>query len=159
MTPSSDTALLDTLVRMVTPMRREFGWTIDVQQARRDVAYARRLIEQAMTSRVPRLRDYAQFVDSQLQGEPASPATPTAPARAVPHDARAMATLASRGLIDLVGPLGEPLAMKLEAARDAATLSALVRQAHDCVAAVRGAAAAQSYLQRLRSWQPEVAAP
>ena len=157
MTPSSETALLNTLVRMVTPMRREFGWTIDVQQARRDAAYARRLIEQAMTSRVPRLRDYAQFVDSQLQGDPANPSTPAAPQRAVPRDARALAAQAARGLIDLVGPIGEPLALKLEAARDAETLSTLVRRAHDCVAGVRGATAARHYLKQLGAGQADTA--
>jgi hypothetical protein len=120
MTSTAETDLFNVLVRMVTPMRREFGWTFDVQQARSDAVYARQVAARARTSQAERLRGYAEFVDSLVE-EPVAPAAkvePAAPVPGVKRDLRA----AARRLIDAVGPMGEPLAMQLEKARDGQTV-------------------------------------
>ena len=86
-----DGSLLSFVVRMVIPMRREFGRSLDVQQFMRDGGYARIILDQALTSRDQRLRDYAEYVNKHMLGArsppPASAAPPItelqAPAQAV----------------------------------------------------------------------------
>lgn len=64
----ANSAVLNFVVRMVVPMRREFGRSLDVQQFMRDAAYARAVLEQARTSRDQRLLDYAEYVSRHLGG-------------------------------------------------------------------------------------------
>ena len=110
----------DALTRMVVPMRREFGFDLDVQQMRRDRAYAEAIVEQALGSQVQSLRDFARLIAYHLGTTPAPPE----PARRSPPAAGATgvapvhhdAALAARLLIDLVGPMGEALAIRIERA-------------------------------------------
>ncbi len=74
--------VLNLVIRMVVPMRREFGRSLDVQQFMRDDAYARTVLEQAIGSQDLRLREYAEQVQRHLYGARSS-ATPTAAAAAV----------------------------------------------------------------------------
>ncbi len=58
--------LMDFAVRMVTPMRREFGRSMDVTHFLYDAAYAKEIIALALTSRDARLRGYATFLDLKM---------------------------------------------------------------------------------------------
>ena len=63
-----DSSVLNFVIRMVVPMRREFGRSLDVQLFLRDKEYARVVLEQALASRDQRLRDYADYVSRHLSG-------------------------------------------------------------------------------------------
>lgn len=78
--PPPDPMVLNVVVRMVVPMRREFGRSLDVQQFMHDQGYAQTVLEQALASRDERLRQYAQQVQQHLFG----PRAATSPAPAVP---------------------------------------------------------------------------
>lgn len=65
---SPDSSVLNFVIRMVVPMRREFGRSLDVQLFLRDTEYARLVLEQALASRDQRLRDYADYVSRHLAG-------------------------------------------------------------------------------------------
>jgi len=94
--PGSPSELMNTLVRMVVPMRREFGRQLDVRHFLHDLEYAREVIQQALTSQDPRLLQYAKYVQAfhlgprNASNTPAaahtaveqSPAPPAAPASA-----------------------------------------------------------------------------
>jgi len=54
--------LMNYLVRMVVPMRREFGRQLDVRHFLHDLEYAREVIQQALTSQDARLLQYAKYV-------------------------------------------------------------------------------------------------
>jgi hypothetical protein len=90
---SADSQLMTYLVRMVVPMRREFGVALDVHQFVHDRAYATEMINRARASVDPRLRDYAENIQKRLLlgpraasapgdpvARPTQPAPPTAPA-------------------------------------------------------------------------------
>lgn len=90
-----DSQIMNTLVRMVVPMRREFGRSLDVQHFLRDATYADAVIAEALTSQDPRLRDYAIYVKSRLAGArggvPPPAGAPPAGAPAAEVDAKAEA--------------------------------------------------------------------
>lgn len=65
---SIDSKLMSTLVRMVVPMRREFGRNLDVSHFLRDTSYAREMLDRARESVDPRLRDYAAWVEKAMRG-------------------------------------------------------------------------------------------
>jgi hypothetical protein len=77
-----DSQVMNYLVRMVVPMRREFGRQLDVRQFLHDFAYAREVLDEALKSADARLVDYARYVETRLTGprianavrEPARPA-------------------------------------------------------------------------------------
>jgi hypothetical protein len=71
--------IMNYAVRMVVPMRREFGCQLDVHLFLGDAAYRRGMLDQARKSQDPRLRDYASYVESRLQG--ARDIAPPAPAK------------------------------------------------------------------------------
>lgn len=71
MSASSHVFVIDLVVRMVVPMRREFGRSLDVQQFMRDAGYATEVLAQALNSHVPRLREYADQVRRELTGQTA----------------------------------------------------------------------------------------
>jgi hypothetical protein len=79
-TPPPDNSVLNFVIRMVVPMRREFGRSLDVQQFMRDSGYADSVLEEALTSSDPRLLDYANHVKKYMPGaRPAEPPSmPTA---------------------------------------------------------------------------------
>lgn len=64
---SIDSKLMSTLVRMVVPMRREFGRSLDVSHFLRDMSYAREVLDRARQSVDPRLRDYAAWVEKAMR--------------------------------------------------------------------------------------------
>jgi len=82
--------LLNTLVRMVVPMRREFGRSLDIQNFLADSGFAEAVLAEALASQDPRLRDYAAYVKSRLLGaRAASPSVPlpsASPAPAAPTE-------------------------------------------------------------------------
>ena len=89
----SNSELMNYLVRMVVPMRREFGRQLDVRHFLHDLEYAREVIQQALTSQDARLLQYAKYVEqhhlgprnaSNAQRSPrAEHAAPPAPAESV----------------------------------------------------------------------------
>jgi hypothetical protein len=91
MSNERDAVVLNFVIRMVVPMKREFGLSLDVQQFMHDQGYARGVLDQALTSRDQRLRDYAENVQRHLYGArdtagplPAPAAAAAAPAAAAP---------------------------------------------------------------------------
>jgi hypothetical protein len=66
--PPPENSVLNFVIRMVVPMRREFGRSLDVQLFMRDAEYAHSVLEQALGSRDQRLRDYAHYVSRHLGG-------------------------------------------------------------------------------------------
>jgi hypothetical protein len=66
---TTDSDIMNTLVRMVVPMRREFGYSLDVGLFTNDPAYAEQTLQLARSSQDPRLQDYAKFIDKRLRGE------------------------------------------------------------------------------------------
>ena len=86
---AKDSSIMNYVVRMVVPMRREFGRQLDVAQFLRDGAYAREVLDEALSSQDQRLRDYARYVNGRLHGARiATPApstiSPPTPAGAIP---------------------------------------------------------------------------
>lgn len=88
----ADSQLMDVLVRMVVPMRREFGRQLDVRQFLHDVVYAQDVVTQALGSKDARLLEYARYVEQRrfgprdvappTPGPAAKAAEPAAPAKA-----------------------------------------------------------------------------
>jgi hypothetical protein len=66
MSASTDPAMLNYVIRMVVPMKREFGESLDVQQFMRDASYSKKILAQARTSQDQRLRDYAEYVSRHM---------------------------------------------------------------------------------------------
>jgi hypothetical protein len=89
---AANSQIMNYLVRMVVPMRREFGRNLDVEHFLHDGAYAREVLQHARGSQDPRLRDYAAHVEKALrhEGDAAAmaggtmPADPDTPAAAPP---------------------------------------------------------------------------
>jgi hypothetical protein len=73
--------LMNYLVRMVVPMRREFGRQLDVRHFLHDLEYARDVIQQALTSQDARLLQYAKYVAEHHLG-PRNASNSSAPAKA-----------------------------------------------------------------------------
>ena len=92
--PSPDSMVLNVVIRMIVPMRREFGRSLDVQQFMRDQGYAQTVLDEALGSRDERLRDYAQQVQRHLFG-PRAATSPAAPAGPAPTPAPAAAVAAT----------------------------------------------------------------
>jgi hypothetical protein len=65
---SDDSQIMNYLVRMVVPMKREFGRRLDVGQFMHDSAYATEVIEEARGSQDPRLREYCTYIEKRLHG-------------------------------------------------------------------------------------------
>jgi hypothetical protein len=75
--------VMNTLLRMVVPIRREFGRNLDVKHFLHDLEYQQDIIRQALQSQDTRLRDYAQYVQKLMSG-PRAAANAPAPPRAEP---------------------------------------------------------------------------
>jgi hypothetical protein len=78
----SDSQIVNYVVRMVVPMRREFGRQIDVQQFLRDSEYARSVLDEALTSKDARLLEYASYISQRLLSARVAAAPPVANAPA-----------------------------------------------------------------------------
>ena len=168
---SQNAQVLDAVVRMVVPMRREFGCSVDVQAFMRDAAYAHQVLGQALNSQVERLRQYAEVAQRHLmppENKPARTAAPApmrAPAAAAAAAAHAVAHAgfaahrreAVQSLLALVGPMAEPLCIKLEKARTPADLAPLLILARQTVTNQRGAQAARDYLAAVGQGDPAAA--
>ncbi|MBL0727493.1 hypothetical protein [Piscinibacter sp. HJYY11] len=74
----NDSQLMNYLVRMIVPMRREFGRSVDVQQFLHDFAYAKEVIDQALGSQDARLREYANYVQQRYHGARVADSPPPA---------------------------------------------------------------------------------
>ena len=86
-----DNEIMNYLVRMVVPMRREFGRKLDVGQFMHDFQYATEVLEQARASADPRLRDYGLYVEKRMHGARIADSTPPAPSPAPAPVAKAAA--------------------------------------------------------------------
>ena len=82
--------------------------------------------------------------------EAAATAATAAPAPRAAADFSAMQRMAVRQLTDLVGPLGEALAMRIEKARSLDELRPLLATAEQVIANTRGRQAAADFAARLR---------
>jgi hypothetical protein len=60
--PSDDSKIVNYLVRMVVPLRREFGQHLDVQHFLHDLDYAQDVLKKALSSQDARLREYGDYV-------------------------------------------------------------------------------------------------
>ena len=160
--------VLDAVVRMVVPMRREFGCSVDVQAFMRDAAYAHQVLGQALNSQVERLRQYAEVAQRHLvppqnkAARTAAPAPTRAPAAAADQAVAHAGFAAHRRdavqrLLALVGPVAEPLCIKMETARTPADLAPLLILARQVVANQRGAQAARDYRAAVGQGNPAAA--
>ena len=71
-----DSDLMNYLVRMVVPMRREFGRKLDIGQFMHDFAYATEVLAQARGSQDARLREYGLYVEKRMHGALPTPPRP-----------------------------------------------------------------------------------
>lgn len=107
--------VLNVVIRMVVPMRREFGRSLDVQQFMHDPGYAQTVLEQALASRDERLRQYAQQVQQHLFGpRVASSPAPAVPAAALPPTAAASVAEAAPAAA-APAPVADPTEAELRA--------------------------------------------
>jgi hypothetical protein len=74
--------VMNTLLRMIVPMRREFGCNLDVKHFLHDLDYRQDVIAQALKSQDTRLRDYAQYVEKLMAGPRTAAHPPPPPATA-----------------------------------------------------------------------------
>ena len=92
--PDSD--LMAYAVRMVIPMKREFGRSLDVHQFLHDLPYATEVIQEALKSKDERLRGYAAYTQTKIFGPRSSDPLPSkAPATAETLAAALVASAAS----------------------------------------------------------------
>lgn len=68
MTPPDDSDLMAYAVRMVIPMKREFGRSLNVHQFLHDLPYATEVIQEALNSKDERLRSYAAYAQTKIFG-------------------------------------------------------------------------------------------
>jgi hypothetical protein len=76
--------VMNTLLRMIVPLRREFGRNLDVKHFMHDFEYRQDVLDQAMRSQDTRLREYAEYVQRLMSG-PRTAAHPPAPPAAEPR--------------------------------------------------------------------------
>jgi hypothetical protein len=89
-----DADILNYLVRMVVPMRREFDFKLEVGKFTHDTVYANQALQLALTSVDPRLLEYAALIKKRLRGDvvvspivlnaPSTPGTAASPAKQEP---------------------------------------------------------------------------
>lgn len=98
--------VMNTLLRMIVPMRREFGRNLDVKHFLHDLEYRQDVISQALQSQDTRLRDYAQYVDKLMAGPrmAAQPPTPPAASTAAAAAAAAAANSSPPSIIESMFP-------------------------------------------------------
>ena len=75
----SNSELMNYLVRMVVPMRRELGRQLDVRHFLHDLEYAHEVVQQALTSQDARLLQYAKYVEEHHLGPRNASNTPPTP--------------------------------------------------------------------------------
>ena len=99
----ADSQLMNYLVRMVVPMRREFGRSLNVGQFLHDLSYAREVLDEALSSKDGRLLEYARYVETRLHGPRIAdgPMVPSVPAEAAPVEQPAAAPAPSKAADEL----------------------------------------------------------
>jgi hypothetical protein len=118
-----DSQIMNYLVRMVVPMRREFGRNLNVGQFLHDFSYAREVLEQALGSSDPRLLEYARYVEKRLHGAriadtpalSAKPAATVAAAASAPVAAQKPPAPAAAPAASAPDPAAGPSAEELRA--------------------------------------------
>ena len=95
--PDSD--IMNYVVRMVIPLKREFGRVLDVNEFLASRPYAIEVIQQALLSKDERLREYAAYVQGKLFG----------PRNSGPTGVQAPAT-AAKASAPAATPVAEPAA-------------------------------------------------
>jgi len=83
----NNSQIMNTLLRMVVPIRREFGRNLDVKHFLHDLEYQQDIINQALASQDTRLRDYAQYVQKLTAGPRTAADAPAPPKQAQRADA------------------------------------------------------------------------
>ncbi len=61
---ADNSKIVNYLIRMVVPLKREFSINLNVSQFCHDLAYAKEVIDAALTSQNPSLKEQAQYVAS-----------------------------------------------------------------------------------------------
>lgn len=90
-----DPDIMNYVVRMVIPLKREFGRVLDVNEFLASRPYAIEIIQQALLSKDERLREYAVYVQGKLFGPRNSSSTGVrAPATAAKASAPAATPVA-----------------------------------------------------------------
>lgn len=107
----TDSQIMNYVVRMVVPLRREFGRQLDVGQFLHDVVYAREVLDEALRSKDTRLQEYARVVQTRLLGPRAASASPV-PAKAAAPEPVAVAESAKRAPA-AAGPTAEELRARI----------------------------------------------
>lgn len=67
--PATDAELLNALIRLMTPFRRIFQQTLDVNRFLVDGTYAKDIVDRLMSADDPRLLVAAEFLRGRLPGE------------------------------------------------------------------------------------------
>ena len=110
---SDDSKLVNYLVRMVVPLRREFGEHLNVQHFLHDLDYAQDVLQKALSSQDNRLREYAQYVSKMRLGprlgEPGDAAKP------MPKTSSSPAATSPAATADGSPPTSEPTEEELRA--------------------------------------------
>jgi len=98
---SNDRELINALLRMVAPMRREFGYVLKVQHFLHDLDYAQDVLKKAYGSQDALLCEHAQYVGKLLLGprlgEPSQDSTSTTPKAASKPLTDTSSSLAKQG--------------------------------------------------------------
>jgi hypothetical protein len=89
-----DSELMSYVVRMVIPIKREFGRSVDVHQFLHDLPYAKEVIELALSSNDQRLNNYAAYLDTKMFGPRGTNTPLAAEANAAVADANPSKTTA-----------------------------------------------------------------
>jgi hypothetical protein len=107
-----DSQLMNYVVRMVVPMRREFGRSLNVGQFLHDFSYAREVLDEALRSQDPRLLDYARYVERRMHGPRIADSATAAP---VPAAGAPVAAAAPAPAAAPAAPSAGPTADELRA--------------------------------------------
>jgi hypothetical protein len=105
----TDSQIMNYVVRMVVPLRREFGRQLDVGQFLHDVVYAREVLDEALRSKDTRLQEYARVVQTRLLGPRAASASPVPAKAAAPEPVAESAKRAPAA----AGPTAEELRARI----------------------------------------------
>lgn len=65
---AGDSDILNHVMRMVIPMRREYNRSLEVRQFMHDVSYAKEIIDQALASKDIRLVENAAYLSNKMFG-------------------------------------------------------------------------------------------
>ncbi len=153
---------MNVTVRMVIPLRREFGRMLDVSHFMHDDVYARGMIDLAKSSSDARLRGYATFLELHkglVPAEPPAGKLSSSGASAVAAKPQAAASRAAdfagvkqrsaNLVLALLGPTAQALCLRLEAAATVDEFVAAAKRAHAVVRDIRGEARARGFADQV----------